>query len=74
MRLHGKPIEADKKYRVAGWAPVSEDAKKAALEAKAAPIWDVVETWLKDKKTIRRPFVNLPRLKDVGHNPGRTAT
>jgi S-sulfosulfanyl-L-cysteine sulfohydrolase len=73
MRLHGKPIEADRKYKVAGWAPVSEDAKKAALESKAAPIWEVVETYLKDKKTIRRPYLNLPRLKDVDHNPGRTA-
>ena len=74
MRLHGMPIEADKKYKVAGWAPVSEDAKKAALDRKAPPIWDVVETWFKDKPTVRAPIPNLPRLKGVDFNPGRGPT
>jgi sulfur-oxidizing protein SoxB len=27
MRLKGKPIEAGKTYKVAGWAPVAEEAK-----------------------------------------------
>jgi sulfur-oxidizing protein SoxB len=27
MRLGGKLIEAGKKYKVAGWAPVAEEAK-----------------------------------------------
>ena len=27
MSLHGKPIDADKIYKVAGWAPVSEAAQ-----------------------------------------------
>jgi sulfur-oxidizing protein SoxB len=34
MRLKGKPIEANKMYKVAGWAPVSE----AARDAKTEPI------------------------------------
>src|SRR5437762_5580771 len=38
MALKGKPIEATKKYKVAGWAPVSEEAKQAGGE----PIWDVM--------------------------------
>jgi sulfur-oxidizing protein SoxB len=29
LRLNGKPLEADKTYKVAGWAPVSEDARTA---------------------------------------------
>ena len=29
MRLNGQPLEADKKYKVAGWAPVAEEAKHA---------------------------------------------
>ena len=29
LRLSGKPIEADKTYKVAGWAPVGEDARAA---------------------------------------------
>jgi sulfur-oxidizing protein SoxB len=36
MRLNGKPIEAAKTYKVAGWAPVAEGVK-------GEPIWDVVE-------------------------------
>jgi sulfur-oxidizing protein SoxB len=43
MRLKGKPIEADKTYKVAGWAPVAEEAAKAGNPM----VWDVVETWLK---------------------------
>lgn len=31
MRLNGKPIEADKKYKVAGWAPVAEEAEPRAI-------------------------------------------
>jgi sulfur-oxidizing protein SoxB len=43
MRLNGKPIEAAKTYKVAGWAPVTEGVK-------GEPIWDVVETYLRDHK------------------------
>ena len=43
MRLNGKPIEADKTYKVAGWAPVAEEARHAPG---VKPVWDVVETWL----------------------------
>jgi sulfur-oxidizing protein SoxB len=66
MALAGKPVEADKKYRVAGWAPVAEGAT-------GEPIWDVVETYLRAKKTIAPPKVNLPRLVGVEGNPGIAA-
>ena len=42
MMLRGKPIDAAKKYRVAGWAPVSEEAKAAGGEA----IWDLMARYL----------------------------
>jgi sulfur-oxidizing protein SoxB len=32
MRLAGKPLDAGKTYKVAGWAPVSEEASKAGGE------------------------------------------
>ena len=48
MELDGKPIDAAKKYKVAGWAPVSEDAKAAGGE----PIWDVVARYLRAQKSI----------------------
>ena len=40
MTLHGKPVEASKQYKVAGWAPVAEGSK-------GEPIWDVVEQYFK---------------------------
>jgi sulfur-oxidizing protein SoxB len=66
MRLKGVPIDAGKTYKVAGWAPVAEEAAKAGNKM----IWDVVETWLKAQNRVspRRP--NLPRLIGVQGNPG----
>jgi len=66
MSLHGKPIDADKTYKVAGWAPVSEDAKHAGGE----PIWDVVAKYLRDQKVIKPRALNLPRLTGMDGNPG----
>jgi sulfur-oxidizing protein SoxB len=69
MELDGKPIDADKKYKVAGWAPVSEDAKAAGGEA----IWEVIERYLRDQKTIKPPALNLPTLAGVAGNLGIAA-
>lgn len=66
MRLGGKPIEASKTYKVAGWAPVSE----AARDAKTEPVWDVVETWLKSKKRITARRLNQPRILNTQGNRG----
>ncbi len=68
MRLAGKPIEADRRYRVAGWAPVSEAARDAPGNK---PVWDVVETWLKAQGGRVAPRkVNTPKLLGVSGNPG----
>jgi sulfur-oxidizing protein SoxB len=66
MELGGKPIDADRKYKVAGWAPVSDDAKSAGGEA----IWDVIERYLHDQKTIRPRMPNVPALAGVSGDPG----
>jgi sulfur-oxidizing protein SoxB len=66
MRLSGKPIDAAKTYRVAGWAPVAEGAR-------GEPVWEVVAQWLKDRKTVRPRRPNAPRLIGVNGNPGYTA-
>jgi sigma-E factor negative regulatory protein RseB len=66
VRLGGKPLEADRTYKVAGWAPVSEEAKTAGSK----PIWDLVEPWLKSKGTISPRKLNLPALTGVKGNPG----
>ena len=66
MRLAGKPLDSAKKYKVAGWAPVSEDAKAAG----GVPIWDVMSTYLKAAKVVAPRKLNLPRLVGVDGNPG----
>ncbi|MFA6313060.1 MAG: thiosulfohydrolase SoxB [Sterolibacterium sp.] len=63
MRLDGKPLEANKTYKVAGWAPVAEGAK-------GEPIWDVVARYLRDKKTIAPRKLNMPKLVGMSGNPG----
>ena len=67
MRLKGKPIEADRKYTVAGWAPVAEEARHGGHKQ----VWEVAEEWLKasgGKVAKRQP--NTPTLNGVLPNPG----
>ncbi len=67
MRLAGKPIEAGKKYKVAGWAPVAEEASTQGNKM----VWDVVETWLKSKGgKVSARKLNAPKLSGVKPNPG----
>ena len=63
MRLGGKPLDATRKYKVAGWAPVAEGAS-------GEPIWEVVARWLRDKKTVTPRQLNTPRLIGIAGNPG----
>jgi S-sulfosulfanyl-L-cysteine sulfohydrolase len=68
MRLAGKPIEAGKTYKVAGWAPVAEGARDVPG---AKPVWDVVETWLKSQGGRIAPRrINTPRLLGMAGNAG----
>jgi sulfur-oxidizing protein SoxB len=66
MRLNGKDIDPSKTYKVAGWAPVSEDAKNAGGEA----IWDVMERHLRDVKVVKAVKLNEPIIKGLKNNPG----
>lgn len=71
MRLGGKPIDASRTYKVAGWAPVAEEAARAGNK----PVWEHVESWLAargGKVSARKP--NLPRLKGALPNPGFAAS
>jgi sulfur-oxidizing protein SoxB len=67
MRLKGQPIEAGKTYKVAGWAPVSEEAKAASG---GRMVWDDVATWLRDKKVVTPRKLNTPRIIGMDGNPG----
>lgn len=72
MRLGGKAIEADKIYKVAGWAPVGEEAAKAGSK----PVWDLVEQWFKSQAKGSGPAhiaarrLNSPTLVGAADNPG----
>ena len=64
MMLKGEPVDADKVYKVAGWAPVGEGVT-------GEPIWDVVASYLRDKKTIKGVKLNTPKIVGIGkNNPG----
>jgi len=68
MTLGGKPVEAAKKYKVAGWAAVSEEARLAGGE----PIWELMARYLRGQKTIKPRELNVPKLIGVAGNPGLT--
>jgi sulfur-oxidizing protein SoxB len=63
MTLHGKPIAADKTYKVASWAPVAEGASGES-------VWEVVARYLRAKKVVRAVKPNRPTLTGVRGNPG----
>ncbi|MEY2661492.1 MAG: Trifunctional nucleotide phosphoesterase protein YfkN precursor [Pseudomonadota bacterium] len=67
MRLKGKPVEAGKTYKVAGWAPVAEEASKQNLPM----VWDLVEKWLKAQGGRVKPRqLNAPTITGGLPNPG----
>jgi len=66
MELNDKAIDSAKKYKVAGWAPVAEEARSAGGE----PIWEVVARYLRAQKTIKPRTLNVPALHGVEGNPG----
>lgn len=60
---NGKAINANKQYKVAGWATVGS-------KAPGKPIWEVVSNYLRNRKTINITHINSPKLKNIGNNPG----
>ena len=67
MRLKGKPIDAGKTYKVAGWAPVAE---AVTGQPKGEPIWDMMETYLRSHQHVTPRKLNAPKLVGVAGNPG----
>jgi sulfur-oxidizing protein SoxB len=62
-RVGGKPLDAARRYKVAGWASVAENPA-------GEPVWDVVASYLRARKTVRTLAPNQPRLIGVQGNPG----
>lgn len=67
MRLQGRPIEAGRRYTVAGWAPVAEDARATSG---GRMVWDDVATWLRERRVVPRLRVNTPRIIGMDRNVG----
>src|SRR5258706_11536621 len=64
LRSRGEPLEAHKRYKVAGWAPV------AAPAGASEPVWEVIIRYLRDRKTLPPLKASEPRLVGVKDNPG----
>jgi sulfur-oxidizing protein SoxB len=60
---NGKLIQANKSYKVAGWATVNS-------ESDGEPIWDVVANYLRDNKEFSIKKMNTPILKNIDNNKG----
>ena len=56
IRINSNPVEADKSYRVAGWASVVE------ADSTSAPVWESLQIYLRNRKTIRIDSINTPKL------------
>jgi sulfur-oxidizing protein SoxB len=63
MTLGGKPIDANRRYKVASWAPVAEGVA-------GEPVWDVVARYLKSRGPLAAPTVNRPVLSGITDDPG----
>lgn len=63
LRIGGKPMDPNKKYKVAGWASVNEGVT-------GTPIWDVVADYLRGKKVIKGVKLYRPKVVGMEGNPG----
>ncbi len=63
MRLNGELIDANRRYRVAGWG-------STAPGASGEPVWEVVERWLRGRPQIAPVTPSVPRLIGVADEPG----
>ena len=63
MTKTGLPMEANKKYKVAGWSTVNSVSP-------GKPIWEVTEEYLKNMKHISNLKVDTPDMVGIKGNPG----
>ncbi len=64
MRLDdGRLVEADKTYKVTGWATVGS-------QSPGRPVWELVAEYLRGQKTLALKKGNITKLVGVEGNPG----
>lgn len=59
----GTAIEANKRYKVAGWAT-------SGSQSSGPPIWDVVADYLREQSEFSINKMNTPKIKNMDGNPG----
>jgi S-sulfosulfanyl-L-cysteine sulfohydrolase len=59
----GEKLQASKSYKVAGWSTVG-------AQSPGEPVWETVETYLKNVKHISNVKVDTPDIIGVAGNPG----
>jgi sulfur-oxidizing protein SoxB len=59
----GTPLDASKRYKVAGWATVG-------AQSEGPPVWEQVSEYLRQQPTLRVDKLTTPRLIGVADNPG----
>lgn len=59
----GEKLDANKSYKVAGWSTVG-------AQSEGEPIWETVETYLKNMKHISKIKIDTPDIVGVKGNPG----
>ena len=69
LRLNGKPLDAAKTYKVAGWGAVSDEARARGGE----PVWDLMARYLRGRKVVPVLQPNSPRLRGVAGDGGLDA-
>ena len=62
LTLNGKPIDANKTYKVAGWASVQQ--------VESEPIWNVVARWLRSQGRVQGVRANQPEVLGLQNNQG----
>jgi len=63
MEFKGKPLDAKKEYRVAGWASVEAPGD-------GQPVWDIVADYIRRQDTVKVGELNVPKIKGITNNPG----
>jgi sulfur-oxidizing protein SoxB len=63
LTRNGQKIDASKSYKVAGWSTVG-------AKSPGEPVWETVETYLKNVKHISKLNVDTPDIVGVKGNPG----